>query len=112
MNDLLNSFFTWDMLGSLAGAAVATGLVTAFIDAFFNGRGQIPTQVIAYFSAFGILLLSLAFTGTLSLGTGVLCILNALVVSSTASGTIAGARRLMRGKEDGRTVQRSQRMAP
>ena len=109
MNNLLVSFFTWEMLGSLAGAAAATGLVTAFIDAFFNSRGQIPTQVISYFSAFGILLLSLSFTGTLSLGAGVLCILNALVVSSTASGTIAGARRLMRGKEDSRAVQRSPR---
>ncbi len=107
MNELLDSFFTWEMLGTLAGAAAATALITAFADTFFNSRGRIPTQVIAYFSAFAVLLLSLAFTGGLSLGTGILCIFNALVVSSAASGTIAGARRLTRGKEETRTVRKN-----
>lgn len=99
MNELFNTFSTWEMLGTLAGAAAATGLITAFLDMFLNRGGRIPTQVIAYSTAFVILLFSLVFTGGLSPDTGVLCVLNALVVSSTASGTIAMAKRLIIGKE-------------
>lgn len=99
MNELFNTFFTWNMLGTLAGSSAATGLVTAFLDMSLNRRGQVPTQVISYCAAFVILLLSLIFTGNFSVNTGVLCIFNALIVSSATSGTISAARRLIRGKE-------------
>lgn len=98
MNELFNTFFTWNMLGTLAGASAATGLITAFLDMFFNKGKRIPTQIIAYCTAFAILLLSLVFTGKFSANTSVLCIFNALVVSSATSGTISIARRLIRGK--------------
>lgn len=98
MNDMFHTFFTWGMLGTLAGSGAATGLVTAFLDTFLNKGGRLPTQVIAYCTAFVILLLSLAFTGSLSVNTGVLCVFNALAVSSAASGAISMAKRLFRGK--------------
>lgn len=100
MNELFNTFFTWEMLGTLAGASAAVGLITAFLDTFLNRNGKVPTQVVAYCTAFVILLLSLAFTGSLSVNTGVLCVFNALVVSSAASGTISMAKRLIIGKEE------------
>lgn len=100
MDELFNTFFTWEMLGTLAGASAAAGIVTAFLDTFLNRNGKIPTQVIAYGAAFVILLLSLVFTGTLSFNTGTLCVFNALVVSSATSGTISMAKRLIIGKEE------------
>ena len=100
MNELFHSFFTWEMLGTLTGAAAATGLVTAFLDMFLNRGGKVPTQVVAYGTAFVILLLSLIFTASFSPGTGILCAFNALVVSSAASGTISMAKRLLLGKEE------------
>ena len=99
MNESFNTFFTWGMLSTLAGAGTANRLITAFLDTFFNRGGRIPTQIIAYGTALAILLLSLIFTGGFSANTGILCVFNALVVSSAASGTISMARRLIRGKE-------------
>lgn len=99
MNEIINEFFTWEMLATLAGASVATGLVTAFVDKLFNSSGKAPTQVIAYVVALAVLLLALAFTGGLTVSSGVLCVFNALIVSSATSGTIAGFKRLIGGKD-------------
>lgn len=97
MNEVINEFFTWEMLATYAGACVATGLVTYFIDKLFK---NVPTQVVAYFVALVILLLANLFTGTLTLPSGILCVFNAVLVCGGTSGVISGARRLVKGKNE------------
>ena len=46
-------------------------------------------------------MLAQLFTGTLTVSTGVLSLLNGIAVASATSGTISGVKRLARGKEEG-----------
>lgn len=97
MNEVMNEFFTWEILATYAGACTAVGLVTYFVDKLFK---NVPTQVVAYFVAVVILILSNLFTGTLTVSSGVLCIFNAILVCSGTSGVISGAKRLINGKTE------------
>ncbi|MDL2257598.1 hypothetical protein LJC42_00365 [Eubacteriales bacterium OttesenSCG-928-K08] len=81
----MQEFFTWTMLATYAGATLATTLITqlckgiGFID-------KLPTRVFAYIVALVVLLLGMAFTSGLTLSSGVLCVINAAVVSMASNG--------------------------
>ena len=81
----MEEFFTWGMLGTHAGAVLATSLITQF----FKGMGfiaRIPTRVFSYFVALAILLGATYFGCCWSLGNAALCLFNAIIVSLAANG--------------------------
>lgn len=82
---MTNEFFTWAVLLTYAGATLATSLVTQLI----KGLGfidKIPTRITSYAIALVVLLAATFFTGGLTLESGVLCVVNAVVVSLASNG--------------------------
>ena len=94
----MNDFFTWSMLGSYSGAILAVTLITQFV----KGIGfidRIPTRFTSWVVAVIVLILAQLFTQQLTVSSGVLTLLNAVVVSLAANGTYdlladAGAKRI------------------
>lgn len=90
----MDNFFDWTMLGSFAGAAAATGIVTQAVKGIFQ---KIPTQIVSYVIAAAILALATAATGTASNWTGwALVPLNAVVVSLSANGGFEAIKRVQK----------------
>ena len=90
----MDNFFDWGMLGSFAGAAAATGLVTQAVKGVFQ---KIPTQIVSYVIAVVILGLATAATGAASNWTGwALVPLNAVVVSLSANGGFEAIKRVQK----------------
>jgi len=85
----MNEFFTWGMLATLAGCALATGLITQFLkDAI-----KIPTQWLSYILAVIILAAATLFTGGVGAGVWAIIPLNAVIVSTSANGAYAAILR-------------------
>ena len=81
----MNEFFTWTTLVTYAGATLATSLITQLI----KGLGfidKIPTRITSYAIALVVLIAATFFTGGLTLESGVLCVVNAVVVSLASNG--------------------------
>ena len=92
----MDSFFDWTMLGTFAGAAAATGLVTQAVKGIFQ---KIPTQLVSYVIAVVILGLATAATGAVSDWTGwALVPLNAVVVSLASNGGFDIIKRVQKSK--------------
>ena len=90
----MDNFFDWTMLGSFAGAAAATGIVTQAVKGIFQ---KIPTQIVSYVIAAAILALATAATGAASNWTGwALVPLNAVVVSLSANGGFEAIKRVQK----------------
>lgn len=82
---MTNEFFTWAVLLTYAGATLATSLITQLI----KGLGfidKIPTRITSYAIALVVLVAATFFTGGLTLESGVLCVVNAVVVSLASNG--------------------------
>ena len=92
----MDSFFDWTMLGSFAGAAAATGIVTQAVKGIFQ---KFPTQLVSYVIAVVILGLATAATGAVSDWTGwALVPLNAVVVSLASNGGFDIIKRVQKSK--------------
>ena len=92
----MDSFFDWTMLGTFAGAAAATGIVTQAVKGIFQ---KIPTQLVSYVIAVLVLGLATAATGGSSDWTGwALVPLNAVVVSLSANGGFEAIKRVQKTK--------------
>ena len=81
----MNEFFTWTILATYAGATAAVGLITQL----FKGVGfidRMPTRIFSYIVSLVVLLAATFFTGGLTLESGVLCVVNAVVVSLASNG--------------------------
>lgn len=81
----MNEFFTWATLATYAGATAAVGLITQL----FKGVGfidRMPTRIFSYIVSLVVLLAATFFTGGLTLESGVLCVVNAVVVSLASNG--------------------------
>lgn len=79
----MQEFFTWAMLGTYAGAVVATTLFTQLLKEWLK---SIPTRIVSYVIALVVLLLAAAFNNSLTLADGALCLFNAVIVSLAANG--------------------------
>lgn len=90
----MQAFFTWSILGTYAGAVLATSLLTQF----FKEMGflaRVPTRVFSYIVALAMLLGATYFGGAWSIANAALCPFNAAIVSLAANGgydTLAGLR--------------------
>lgn len=81
----MNDFFTWTMLGTYAGATLATSIITQFI----KGVGfidRIPTRFVSYAIALVVLVAANAIAGTQTFSAYAICVINAVVVSLAANG--------------------------
>ncbi len=93
----MDTFFTWEYLATFAGCVLATGILTEFTKKVCY---KVPVQLISYFFALVILVVSQLATGTLTnWSTVVLDVLNAVVVSLAANGGY-DALDTMFGKKD------------
>lgn len=93
------SFFDWSYLGTFAGALAAVALITELIKGVPMLK-NVPTQLVSWVLAFGILILAQLFTGALSAQSAVLCVLNGAMVSLAANGGYAALKRVMGGKDE------------
>lgn len=78
-------FFTWDRLGTYAGAAALVALVTQ-LTKNLPYISKIPTQVWSYILAVLVLIASQVFTGTLSASSAALSLANGVLVSLASNG--------------------------
>ncbi|MFV0352679.1 MAG: hypothetical protein ACK5JF_10315 [Oscillospiraceae bacterium] len=83
----MNEFFTWDTLGTLAGATVGVTLMTEFAKWIFGKKiyGWM-LNCTSFVSALIILYSASFFGGALNPATAVLTFLNAVVVTMAANG--------------------------
>ena len=79
----MQEFFTWAMLGTYAGAVLATTLITQLLKEWLK---SIPTRIVSYVIALVVLLAAAAFNNALTLADGALCLFNAVIVSLAANG--------------------------
>ena len=86
----MNDFFTWEMLATLAGCSVATGLLTQFL----KGAIKIPTQWLSYGIAVVLLFAATLFTGGLTLSTGGIIPLNAVIIALSSNGAYSAIVRV------------------
>lgn len=93
-------FFTWDILGNMAGATFAVAILTE-VTKGFPLISKLPTQVWSLILAFIVLIGAQAATGTLTLATGGLAVLNAALVSLAANGGYDLLDRLKNGQKTG-----------
>ncbi|MBP3411372.1 MAG: hypothetical protein J6M10_10305 [Clostridia bacterium] len=78
-------FFSWDDLGTYAGAAALVALVTQLTKELPYIK-KIPTQVWSYVLAVLVLIASQVFTGTLSASSAALSLANGVLVSLASNG--------------------------
>ena len=82
----MNDFVTWAGLGSYAGAVTITTIVTQFLKKI-PGVSKMNSQLLAFIVAVLILEASAVFSGGWQFETGVLSLVNGVVVALAANGT-------------------------
>ncbi len=81
----MNELFTWEILGTYAGAVLATTLVTQLVKGI-GFLAKIPTRIISYVIALIVLLATNAVNGSLNWASAGLSIINAVIVSLASNG--------------------------
>jgi CHASE2 domain-containing sensor protein len=89
----MNEFFTWETLATLAGCSLATGILTQFLKSTI----KIPTQWLSYIIAVILLFAATLFTSGLTLPTGCMVPLNAVIVALSSNGAYSA---IMRTKQE------------
>lgn len=90
---MMENLFTWDVLGTYAGAVAAVGVITQLIKGV-PGIVKIPTQIVSYVIALVVMLCAAGFTAGLTAQSIVLTVFNAAVVSLAANGVHTAAVKL------------------
>lgn len=78
--------FSWEYLATILGATAATVLIVQLIKLPLDKIGHIPTRYIVYVISLLILELATYFTSGLTVETGILTALNAVIVALAAMG--------------------------
>ena len=79
--------YTWEALGTMAGATAATLMIVQLIKAPLDRIWKIPTRLAVYFVALALLLAAQGFGGGLTVETAALAAVNAAMVSLSAYGS-------------------------
>ena len=96
---MMENLFTWDTLGTYAGAVAAVSVVTQLIKGV-PGIAKIPTQIVSYVIALAVMLCATGFTVGLTANAAVLTVFNAAVVSLAANGVYTAAVKMTGGKAE------------
>lgn len=85
MEQTIQEFFTWNVLGTMAGATAATMVFTQLLKgiAIFD---KLPTRIFSYLVALVVLVAANVFMGQVTVGGIALCAINAAVVALAAQG--------------------------
>lgn len=78
--------FTWEQLATIAGATMATLLIVQLLKLPIDKIWKIPTRIVVYVIALIILLLATWFTVGITVQTGLLTAVNAVIVALAAMG--------------------------
>lgn len=76
----------WTSLGTIAGATAATLMIVQLIKAPLDRVLRVPTRLVVYVIALGLMLTAQAFTGGLTWESGLLAAVNAVMVALSAYG--------------------------
>ena len=88
----MNEFMTWEFLGTFAGAALATGILTQAVKGLLK---RVPTQVVSYAIALVVLVgATAALRGASGWADWAILPLNAVAVSLAANGAYAAVARV------------------
>lgn len=82
----ITEYTTWEFLATFAGAVIATATITQFTKGIADKHIKIPTQFWSYMIAVIVMIAALFFTNSLTLSSGVLCVVNAIFVTLAANG--------------------------
>lgn len=78
--------FTWAQLATIAGATAAVLLIVQMLKLPIDKVWKIPTRIVVYVISLIILLLATLFTDGLTVQTGILTAVNAVIVALAAMG--------------------------
>lgn len=92
--------FTWEYLATIAGATVATLLIVQLLKLPLDRVWKIPTRLVVYIIALAISLLAMVFTGGLTIESGVLAAINAVIIALAAMGAYEITFRKLKSAED------------
>lgn len=92
--------FTWEYLATIAGGTVATLLIVQLLKLPLDRVWKIPTRLVAYIIALVISLLAMQFTGGLTIESGVLAAINAVIIALAAMGAYEITFRKLKSAED------------
>lgn len=92
--------FTWETLGTIAGATLATLLIVQLLKLPLDKVWKIPTRFVTYFIALVISLLAMIFTTGLTLQSGILAAINAVIIALAAMGAYEITFRKLQSAED------------
>ncbi|MBQ2955017.1 MAG: hypothetical protein IJE08_01000 [Clostridia bacterium] len=79
--------YTWETLGTMAGATAATLMIVQLIKAPLDRVWKLPTRMVVYFVALILLLAAQGFSGGLTVQTAALSAVNAVMVALSAYGS-------------------------
>lgn len=92
--------FTWEYLATIAGGTVATLLIVQLLKLPLDRVWKVPTRLVAYIIALVISLLAMQFTGGLTIESGVLAAINAVIIALAAMGAYEITFRKLQRAED------------
>ena len=78
--------FTWQYIATIAGATAATLLIVQLLKLPLDKVWKIPTRIVVYVIALIILMLATFFTDGITVQTGLLTAINAIIVALAAMG--------------------------
>ena len=78
--------FSWEQLGTIAGAALATMLIVQLLKLPVDKVWKIPTRIIVFLIAAIVMTLATYFTQGITWETALLTLMNAVIAALTAMG--------------------------
>lgn len=78
--------FTWQYIATIAGATAATLLIVQLLKLPLDKIWKIPTRIWVYIIALALMLAAAGFTTGLDIQTGMLTMVNAVIVALAAMG--------------------------
>lgn len=92
--------FSWEYLGTIAGATVAVLLITQLLKLPLDKIWKVPTRIVVYVIALIILLVATNFTAGLSWSNALLTAINAVIVALAAMGAYEVTFRKLKNASD------------
>lgn len=83
---LAQTAHSWESLGTIAGATAAVLMIVQLIKAPLDRVWKLPTRLVVYVIALGLMLTAQAFNGGLTWQSGLLAAVNAVMVALSAYG--------------------------
>ena len=87
----MDTYFSWEFIGTLAGCTAATALITEFLKAIFD---KLPTQLLSYIIAVVLMIGAAVFTSNFSLQSLLIIPINAVIVSFASNGSFDAVKNI------------------